>query len=178
MIDGPSSVRLSALVADPTDDAVAVVSALTYAGFTVTLTDNFDTAKKLLDDLRPLVLVTEMRLGAYNGIHLALRCRTSPSRTTVVVTSRFVDPVLVREAEMMGATFVAKPCTADDLMAAVYRTALRQPAPDGTLAPVRPPFERRRAERRARTSRSAQPERRQSDRRGDIEGQMIRGSLS
>lgn len=178
MIDGPSSVRLSALVADPTDDAVAVVSALTYAGFTVTLTDNFDTAKKLLDDLRPLVLVTEMRLGAYNGIHLALRCRTSPPRTTVVVTSRFVDPVLEREVEALDATFIPKPFTAADLMAAVYRTALRQPAGDGRLEPVRAPFERRRAERRARTSLIASPERRQSDRRGDTEGLMIRGSFS
>jgi DNA-binding response OmpR family regulator len=178
VIDVPLTTRLSALVADPTDDAVGIVTALTYAGFTVTLTDNFEAARRLLEDLRPLVLVTEIRLGAYNGIHLALRCRMSPSRVTVVVTSGFADPVLEREVEALDATFIAKPFIPVDLVAAVYRTALRQPSIDGRFEPVRAPFERRLADRRTTTTLIADRDRRHSDRRGDIAGLMIRASLS
>src|SRR5688572_25182627 len=146
---------------------------MSYAGFTVTLADSFEGGKRLLDTLRPLVLVTEVRLGAYNGIHLAMRCRTIQPRVTVIVTSRFHDPVLEHEIEAIGATFAPKPCTAEHLLAAISRTALRVPAADGTFGLVRPPFERRRGERRATMSLTANPERRQADRRRDFAGLMI-----
>ena len=176
MIDPPTPSPLSALVADPSEDAVAIVSALSYSGFTVTLSDSFEGGKRLLDTLRPLVLVTEVRLGAYNGIHLAMRCRTIQPRVTVVVTSRFHDPVLEREIEAIGATFIPKPCSAEDLLAAIYRTALRVPAADGTLEPIRPPFERRRGERRATISVTSTQERRQTDRRRNFAGSLIQAA--
>jgi DNA-binding response OmpR family regulator len=176
VIDPPSPSPLSALVADPYEDAVGIVSALSYAGFTVTLADSFMGGKRLLDTLRPLVLVTEVRLGAYNGIHLAMRCRTIQPRVTVIVTSRFHDPVLEHEIEAIGATFVPKPCGAEDLLAAIYRTALRVPAADGTLEPVRPPFERRREDRRGTTSGVVSPERRQANRRRGLVGLVIQAA--
>jgi DNA-binding response OmpR family regulator len=166
---------LTALVVDPTDDAVGTVSALSYAGFTVTLTDNFEMAKRLLARLSPLVLVTEVRLGAYNGIHLALRCSMAPTRTTVIVTSRFPDAIQQRDAEGVGATFVQKPFTAPDLRAAIFRTALRRPKADGTFEPVQAPFERRHGERRTAVV-GGLPDRRQSERRRDIAGLLIRAA--
>lgn len=168
---------LTALVVDPTDDAVGTVSALSYAGFTVTLTDNFEMAKRLLTRLSPLVLVTEVRLGAYNGIHLALRCSMAPTRVTVVVTSSFPDAIQQRDVEAIGATFVQKPFTAADLKAAIFRTALRRPKADGTFEPVHAPFERRHRERRSAVV-AGSPDRRQSERRRDIAGLMIRAATT
>lgn len=175
MSEPPARSPLTALVVDPTDDAVGTVAALSYAGFTVTLTDNFEMAKRLLARLSPLVLVTELRLGAYNGIHLALRCSMVPSRVTVVVTARLSDAIQQRDVEAIGATFIQKPFTAADLNAAIFRTALRRPNADGTFEPVHAPFERRRGERRTAVV-VGLPDRRHAERRRDIAGLMIRAA--
>ena len=65
---------LSALVVEPNElDLIRSVSALSGAGFTVSATGNYVDAKNLLTTHPPLVLVTDVRLGAYNGLQLALR---------------------------------------------------------------------------------------------------------
>lgn len=164
----------SALVVEPKEaDRESIVSTLTSAGLSVTATDNFSDARALLVAQLPLVLVTEIRLGAYNGLHLALRGRSMRPYMTVVVTSGFPDAVLQREAERLGATFVPKPVTTPELLAAVYRTALRQPTPDGTVQPVRPPFERRHRERRQIAVSGLEQERRHEERRRDVAGLLF-----
>jgi CheY-like chemotaxis protein len=169
--------RFSALVVEPKDaDRVFIVSTLTSAGLSVTATDNFRDAGALLVAHMPFVLVTEIRLGAYNGLHLALRGRSMRPQMTVVVTSGFPDPVLQREAERLGATFVPKPVTRAELLAAVYRTALRQPNPDGTVEPIRPPFERRHRERRQIAVAGLEQERRYGERRRDAAGLLFRAA--
>jgi DNA-binding response OmpR family regulator len=175
----PPPSPLSALVVEPDDtDAVFYASALTSAGFIVTLTDNFADARHLIDVEQPLVLVTQLRLGAHNGLHLALRDHTRGTRMRVVVISAAADPVLEREAERAGATFVVRPIAASDLIAAVYRTALRAPSADGTLEPVRPPFERRHTERRSGPAVFGTDERRVSERRRDLARLLGNASLS
>ena len=174
----PSS-PFSALVVETNGpDAVMAVSALTSVGFAVTLADSFDIARQLLVTRPPLVLVTEIRLGAYNGLHLAIRGAGMVPPLTVVVTSGTADVVLEREAERIGATFVLKPVTASELTAAVFRTALRRPNADGIIEPVRPPFERRRHDRRTLTAGSMVLERRRLERRKDIRGLLLKASLT
>lgn len=166
----------SALVVEPNElEMVAIVSALAAAGFAVSATDNYPDAKTLLARHPPLVLVTEIRLGAYNGLQLALRAGSAAPRVTVVVTSGFPDPVLQRDADRAGATFALKPLTAGELLAAVYRSALRRPNADGVLEPVRPPFERRHGERRQQEG-EAKSERRLSNRRRDIASLLLRAA--
>ena len=109
---------------------------------------NYDDGKSLLIKAPPALLMTEIRLGAYNELHLAYRARVTKPDTTIVLPSAYSDPVLLRDVEQMGATFVLKPVTARELVAAIYRTALRQPNPAGTFEPIRPPFERRQIDRR------------------------------
>jgi DNA-binding response OmpR family regulator len=148
VLESPSPL-FPVLVVEPDHvDRVLVHSALASAGFGVTTTNNYADANGALMTRPPLVLVTTIRLGAYNGLHLALRGRAENPRMVIIVTSSVPDAVLQRDAEAVGATFVLKPVTARDLLAAIYRTALRQPGADGSLEPVRPPFERRRSERR------------------------------
>ena len=143
-----------------------IKSALTSAGFMVTGIDNFKDAVNLLVEARPSVLVTEIRLGAYNGLQLAYRGKSMKPPMTIVLTSAYRDTVLERDVERIGATFVLKPVTARDFLAAVYRTALRQPTQKGTFEPIQPPFERRQTERRhVPAERFANDERRSTDRR-------------
>lgn len=162
----------SALVVEPDEaDRAFIASTLTAARFNVTAANNFSDAKTLLVSQPPMVLVTEIRLEAHNGLQLALRGLSIRPYMMVVVTSAFMDPVLQHEAERFGATFVPKPVLASELVAAVCRTALRQPNPDGTLEPIRAPFERRHGERRlAERRRSCQTGRRQWERRRGIAG--------
>jgi DNA-binding NtrC family response regulator len=166
----------SALVVEPNElDMSGIVSALSGSGFRVSATDNYTDAKALLSTHPPLVLVTEVRLGAYNGLQLALRAGSVTPRVTIIVTSGYPDRVLQRDAERVGATFALKPFDAPELLAAVYRTALRRPDASGALEPIRAPFERRRSERRQSAGAMA-VERRQMNRRRDIAGLLVRAA--
>lgn len=161
------SLPSSALVVEPSSsDMMMIKSALTSAGFRVASTDNFKDAVNLLTEGRPSVLVTEIRLGAYNGLQLAYRGKSMKPPMTIVLTSAYRDTVLERDVERIGATFVLKPVTAREFLAAVYRTALRQPTQKGTFEPIQPPFERRQTERRrSPTGGPFEAERRMTERR-------------
>jgi FixJ family two-component response regulator len=166
----------SALVVEPNElDMISIVTALARAGFTVSATDNYPDAKALLATHPPLVLVTEIRLGAYNGLQLALRAQSAGSRVPVVVVSGFADPVLQRDAERAGATFALKPLTDVELLAAVYRTAIRRPNADGAFDPIQAPFERRLTERRQALA-EVDVDRRLVHRRRDIASLLLRAA--
>jgi CheY-like chemotaxis protein len=146
-----------------------ITSALVSAGVTVTGTDNFKDAVNLLTEAPPSMVVTEIRLGAYNGLQLAYRGKSMKPPMAIVLTSSYRDTVLERDVERVGATFVLKPVTARDFLAAVYRTALRQPTAKGTFEPLQPPFERRQTERRQFPVQGLlNDQRRRTDRRHDV----------
>jgi DNA-binding response OmpR family regulator len=159
----------TALIVEPdTSDRNRAVSALTAVGFTVTALESFIEARAYFSQHPPIVLVTDVRLAAYNGLQLVLRGRLTSPYTAMVVTSAFDDPVLRREAEQAGATFALKPFTASELCAAVFRTALRQAHPDGTVTPIRAPFERRQHQRRQSERAWAGVDQRKAERREDV----------
>jgi FixJ family two-component response regulator len=57
----------------------------------------------------PDVLIVDVRLGMFNGLHLAHVARQLNPETTVIVVSGFDDPLLRGEAERVGAVFLPKP---------------------------------------------------------------------
>lgn len=80
----------TALVVEPNGADLALIkSALASAGFTVTGTDNFKDAGILLIEAPPSLLVTEIRLGAYNGLQLAYRGKSTRPPMTIVLTSAY-----------------------------------------------------------------------------------------
>jgi DNA-binding NtrC family response regulator len=158
----PASV--SVLVVDPVaTDRVFTGAALSAAGFHVTVSETFASAKERMAARRPSVLIAEVCLAEYNGIHLVIR-GLATGKLAAVVTCGHEDPVLRDTAEKLGATFVVKPITASEMVAAVLRTLLRN---ESTKAPLRAPFERRLSDRRGPTAIGIAPvlERRLSDRR-------------
>jgi hypothetical protein len=60
-----------------------------------------------------------------------------PHMTQLILSDRD-DPALRHDIEALGAAFVRTPMTEDQLLAALYRTAFREPNADGTIAPARP----------------------------------------
>jgi DNA-binding NtrC family response regulator len=121
------SSRPEALVVEPAvTDRMFLVSTLTSAGLTVISTDSFSRARAYVTSEPPAVLVTAVRLGAYNGLHLALLARSMRPEISMVVTSCVPDRVLERDAHALGAVFSLKPMTKEELFAALYRAALRE----------------------------------------------------
>ena len=62
------------------------------------------------------ILVTDVRLGAYNGIQLAVIARNKNADIGIIVFSGFDDPVLRGEAARVGAHYLVKPVSAEQLL--------------------------------------------------------------
>lgn len=115
---------IPALVVDPDKaDSAFLVSTLRSAGLIVTVADGFTSARARLVRRPPAVLVTEIRLGYHNGLHLAHIARWRRRQTILVVTSHHRDPVLTRDAAALGATFVPKPLRPGRLLVTLYRAS-------------------------------------------------------
>lgn len=138
---------LSVLVVEPIlDELLTTMSRLTSAGFRLTVADSFAHAKPLLLSQPPAVLLASVRLAAYNGLQLVMRGKMIRPHMATLLMSPSDDVVLRADAESMGATFLVRPLAEHDLIAAILRTVFRRDPAD---RPIRPPFERRRRERRA-----------------------------
>jgi DNA-binding NtrC family response regulator len=163
----------TALVVEPSvAETLFLVSSLSAVGFQVSVSDNFRDARARLMS-GPALLVTELRLGEYNGLHLVFRAKSIRSDMAAIIRTQIADPLLQLEAERMGATFVLKTTSPEEFRAAVARTVLRK----DSFEPIRPPFERRHRDRRAaRTTPENMPERRVSERRVDLSNRIREGS--
>ena len=102
------------------DDEPALLDALRTAlrrsGCDVTACRTFEDAREqlLTDDFD--VLVTDVRLGAFNGIQLAVIARDKSRTMKIIVFSGYDDPVLKAEAARLGGTYMLKPVTAEMLL--------------------------------------------------------------
>ena len=140
-----------------------LVFATARVPFAPQIADGFAAAKVALMTNPPDLLITPLRLGAFNGLHLVLRGKTSRPDMAAVVLSEASDGALRREAEALGATFIVLPVAPQQLQAAIMRVLLGR----SEEGPVQPPYERRVAVRRGHAIEVA-AERRVKDRRRDF----------
>ena len=116
---------------DTRDDELA--KALTSAGYVVVTTDTFSAARRrLMTDVE--LLITDLRLGEYNGLHLVLLAKHQRPDLEAVVIADAADDVLRREAESLDATFMVRHGREQDLVRSVLelvRTARALRAPIG-----------------------------------------------
>ncbi len=100
-------------------DRMRTVRLLEAAGYSVASAANFEDAKQLLDSEAPDLLITDLRLGPYNGLHLVLRSKADHPQMASLVTSRFPDPVLEAEAQREQARFLVRPIADEALLDAI-----------------------------------------------------------
>jgi DNA-binding response OmpR family regulator len=132
----PPLFGMPALIVEPdASDRAFLVAAMTSAGLNVTAMQNFSSARASLLEQPPSLLITEIRLGTYNGLHLALLGRSAQRNMNLIVMSRFHDRVLRREAHAIGAAYIQKPTTTSALLALLYRMVLSEPSAEGTVKP-------------------------------------------
>ena len=107
------------------DDDVALLSALSRyladRGFAVASSSAFDEARHHIVAARPDIVVTDVRLGAFNGLQLALLARDVRPDARIVVFSGYDDPVLKDEARRVGATYMVKPVSGQALIRELLR---------------------------------------------------------
>ena len=102
------------------DDEAALLEALRQAlergDCEVVATRRFDEARHLLLTEEFDVLITDVRLGAFNGIQLAVIGRDRSPEMKIIVFSGYDDPVLRAQATDLGATYLVKPVTGERLI--------------------------------------------------------------
>jgi two-component system response regulator RegA len=115
------------------DDDVAVLDTLSrYLAdhdLRVVSCSDFEEAKHHIIAVRPDIVLTDVRLGAFNGLQLAMLARDVRPDARVVVFSGFDDPVLKEEARRIGATYLVKPITGRTLFEALQTAGTEKANP-------------------------------------------------
>lgn len=110
------------LIVDDDDSLLdAVVLWLRASGRRVVASATFEEARGHLRAEQFDVLLTDVRLGAFNGLQLAVIARDAHPAIRIIVFSGFDDPVLRQEAMHLGATYVVKPVSGADLLELIER---------------------------------------------------------
>ena len=110
----------SILVVDANGNALLrTVRRLERAGYQVVGVASFADAKERLETAPPDLLITGVRLGPYNGLHLIVRSRGQLPKMATILTHDSDDPVLVGEARCNEAQFLLEPCSSEVLLQTV-----------------------------------------------------------
>lgn len=100
---------------------------LESAGYHVLVASDFAEARHALDVHRPALLVSDVKLNAYNGLHLAILSRGLSEGSHALLIGD-ADAVLQKEAEREQATYLTPPLEEQAFLAAV-RQWLQAPEP-------------------------------------------------
>ena len=105
------------VIVDDDDSLLRVLATgLELSGCVVTAFDRFEDAKKHLATAVPDILITDVRLGGSNGLHLVVMTKLRHPEMTAVVMTGYDDIVLKKDAEAAGAYYVVKPIMMTDLV--------------------------------------------------------------
>ena len=83
--------------------AKALLNWLGDAGYELTIATTFAAGKALIDRA-PALIISELKLGEYNGLHLALKAGAVGVPAIVIGPS---DKVLERDADDLGVTYIS-----------------------------------------------------------------------
>lgn len=111
--------RATVLVVDDDPSTVKGVAVLlAQAGYRVLTATTFEAAKFALQTGYPDLLLTDIRLGEYNGLQLIALARDP---MPAVVMTGHDDAALEHDARRLGAEYLVKPIPPDVLLGAIRR---------------------------------------------------------
>ena len=109
-----------ALIVDDDAQVLAFVKQLMEtAGYEVLTSNNFTRAREYIQRHDFSIVVADVRLGDFNGIQLGILAKNAWPEVRIVIMSGWDDPVLRHEAEQLGASYVQKPFSAEELRSAL-----------------------------------------------------------
>ena len=98
------------LVLDDDEHALeGMVELVRAAGHDVTAAATYDAAKQLLAVTQFDLLVTDVRLRSFNGLHLVMQSRTDSPDMAVIIITGYDDPLIDLEAHRYHAELIKKP---------------------------------------------------------------------
>jgi two-component system response regulator HydG len=105
------------LVVDDDRSLLTVIERMLAAsGCAVDVCASFEDAKQAITFSAPDVLVTDVRLGAFNGLQLVILAKEIRPETIAVVMSAYDDAALRKEATQCGASYLQKPFTGEVML--------------------------------------------------------------
>jgi DNA-binding response OmpR family regulator len=107
------------LVAAVTAQGETIAETLRKHGREVTTVAGFVEAVEFLAAASPDLLIAELRLGPFNGLHLVLRHQKSHPTLRSIIIDKQYDPVLAGETWHYGAIYLVEPIGEAKLLAAV-----------------------------------------------------------
>ena len=106
------------IVDDDEPTRAGLAALLSEAGYDTVTAGTVPAAIKLLSEARPDLLLVDIRLDQYNGLHLvAMRQAPIPA----IVLTGFADPAIEADARRLGAEFLLKPVSPGMLTTLVSR---------------------------------------------------------
>jgi DNA-binding response OmpR family regulator len=86
---------------------------LEEAGYQAVAVGTFEDATRILRSEPPDLLISDVRLGPFNGLQLVI---SSPKPIPAIIITGFADPVLEADARRRGADYVLKPVSPSKLL--------------------------------------------------------------
>jgi DNA-binding response OmpR family regulator len=117
--------RILLVNADPVA-LLRIAACLSHEGYEVVAVPTFHGARERFLSINPDVMVADLRLEAFNGLHLAGWVRFEHPSVPVIITHTSSDPILEREAQRFGAKFVSTPLENPEFLKRV-RAAVGEP---------------------------------------------------
>ena len=118
------------IVEDDDASRAGLTQLLEQQGYEVSAASSFEEGRRLLIAENPDLLITDVRLGEFNGLQLIITRRPRPP---AIVITAFADRVLEDEARQLGADYVLKPFLPSALLRLVAKKLASVPqAPSQT----------------------------------------------
>lgn len=119
MSDQSSSLPHIVVVEDDMQMLTFMVELLRAAGYAVTGATTYEEARHVLACHAADLLITDVRLGAHNGLQLLVRARSAATKMPVIVVTGFADPVIQNETERLDGVYFEKPVDPRVILTAV-----------------------------------------------------------
>jgi len=107
------------IVDDNTASRGELATLLLDAGFETLTAGTVPDAMRVLTTAQPHLLLTEIRLDTYNGLHLIAM---APRPIPAIVITGYPDRAVEADARRLGAEYLAKPVSPGELFATIQRT--------------------------------------------------------
>jgi DNA-binding NtrC family response regulator len=122
------------VVSRDVDGLAATLDVLTSAGYRACGVSTFEEAKPLLATMSPAMMITEERLGRFNGLHLVLRGRAANPAMGAIATTAHEDPLFEAEARRLNVQYLVKPANPNEFLLPIAQTLKARLRPAASTA--------------------------------------------
>ena len=99
-----------------------IAELLRTTGYDVTAASNYQDAKELMGTTIYDLLITDVRLRSFNGLHLVMQCRREYPEMGLIIMTGYDEPLMELEAGRYGAEFIRKPIKPAEFLEHVARS--------------------------------------------------------